>query len=205
MKNVLIACEESQVECRAWLLAKTNAFSCDIQPCSGGMPERHVQGDALRLIAPPVTFRTCDGKKHHVKKWDLIIAHPPCTYLTAAAGAFTYKGGVLDSDRYQKGVEAREFFMRFWEADCEHIAIENPRPFRVWGLPKPTTQLHPYEFGAPWSKRTYLWLKGLPPLMPTIYAPRFKSWVYSTRGSFKRSKSFTEVAMAMAAQWKEFL
>lgn len=205
MKNVLIACEESQVECRAWLDAKTNAFSCDLQPCSGGMPERHVQGDVLRLITTPVTFRTCDGKRHHVSHWHLIIAHPPCTYLTAAASNILYQGKKICLDRFEKGVAAAKFFMKFFDAACPCIAVENPRPNRIFNLPPPTTQLHPYEFGAPWSKRTYLWLKGLPPLMPTIYAPRYKSWVRCTRGGFKRSKSFTEVANAMAAQWKQYI
>lgn len=203
--NVLIACEETQVECRAWLDAGFNTFSCDLQKCSGNLPERHVMGDVLKILKTPATFNTQNGSLHKVEKWHLIIAHPPCTYLSAASNVFLYPNKQLDPGRYKLGMKAASFFMKFYNNQCHFIAIENPRPFRVFRLPPPTTKVNPFEFGHPWSKRTYYWLKNLPPLMATVICTNYKSWVYSTKGSVKRSKSFPNIAKAMVEQWSPII
>ena len=102
-------------------------------------------------------------------KWDLIIAHPPCTYISNAGVRFLYPGGngILNEERLRKGIEATHFFLRFLYADCEHIAVENPIPSTVYCLPKYTQIIQPWMFGHPVQKKTCLWLKGLPKLQPT--------------------------------------
>lgn len=227
--NVLIACEESQRVCSAFREKGHNAFSCDIQECSGGHPEWHVKGDVLRVLNPyfsesdlsfGIHFTTMDGIGHFIRgKWDLIIAHPPCTYLSNAGAARLYpQKGKLNKKRYQKGLEAKEFFMRFYNADCPKIAIENPIPTSVYELPPYTQVIQPYEHGHPYSKATCLWLKGLPRLFPTkIVTDNIVSWVsggskdsYGNprkqsgtkfRDSKTRSKTFEGIAKAMAEQW----
>ena len=170
--NVLVACEESQRVCTAFREKGHNAFSCDILPCSGGHPEWHCQGDVLNILNGSGNrqeyFCTQDNKSHKLpQKWDLIIAHPPCTYLSNAGARFLYPKGVLNEERLKLGLEAKEFFMAFYNADCEKICIENPTPSRVYELPKYTQVIQPWMFGHPVSKRTCLWLKGLEPLKPT--------------------------------------
>lgn len=202
--KVLIACEESQEVCKAFRAKGHEAYSCDIQECSGGHPEWHLRVDAIELLK---------------MKWDLIIAHPPCTYMSSAGACrmFPHKGQI-DENRLQKGLEAKEFFLKFWNANCERIVIENPRPLKCIGLPKQSQSIQPYEFGEPWSKLTYLWVKGLPPLIPTElvlnYRPyvscgtsrnkgnKLKSGMSRAGGAQKvRSKTFPGVAKAMADQW----
>ena len=202
-KYILIACEESQTECMAFRQLGAIAYSCDLQPCSGGHPEWHIQGNALKLIHPgEVYFVTQIGEEIKVPRWDLIIAHPPCTYLTAASAPELYPTkGVIDRERYEKGVEAARFFIQFYDVDFCPIAVENPRPFPYFGLPKHSDIISPHLFGSKWSKRTYLWLKKLPVLLPTYINPHPKSWVATKKSSFIRSKSFPEVAKAMAEQW----
>ncbi len=233
--NVLIACEESQRVCIEFRRKGHNAYSCDIIPCSGGHPEWHIQGDVINLIEPDIwlcsldpnipdemigTFKTQDGKTHELPpKWDLIIAFPPCTYMTAAGACRMYPTkGNIDFERYEKALEAKRFFMVLYNAKCEKICIENPRPLKVVGLPKETQQIQPYEFGEPYSKLTYLWLKGLDPLKPTNILTEYKPFVscgtsrnkgnpdkagYSRAGgaSKVRSKTFWGIARAMAEQW----
>ena len=201
--NVLIACEESQEVCKAFRAKGHRAFSCDIQDCSGGHPEWHIRADALELLKMP---------------WDLIIAHPPCTYISNAGARWLYAGGKLNEERYRKGIDGKAFFMRFLEADCPRIAVENPIPSTVYDMPPYTQIIQPYEYGEPWSKKTCLWLKGLPPLQPTAvvddYKPYCSSGSYSGThdpkykgasrkgGSAKsRSKTFPGIAKAMADQW----
>lgn len=201
--NVLIACEESQEVCKAFRERGHRAFSCDLQECSGGHPEWHIQVDALELLK---------------MKWDLIIAHPPCTYISNAGARWLYAGGQLNTDRYQKGLAGKAFFMKFLQADCPRIAVENPIPSTVYDIPPYTQIIQPYEFGEPWSKKTCLWLRGLPPLMPTKildeYRPYCSSGSYSRNhdpkykgfsrkgGAAKiRSKTFPGIAKAMAEQW----
>ncbi len=226
MMNVLVACEESQAVCKAFREKGHNAFSCDIQECSGGHPEWHIQGDALKIINPKtravdyneewcgIEFLTSDGKLHQITgKRDLIIAHPPCTYLSNAGARFLYPKGVLNEDRLKLGLAAKEFFMTFYNADCGKICIENPTPSKVYELPKYTQVIQPWQFGHPVQKRTCLWLKGLEPLTPTeIVEERQSSKVagnWFNKGGKERqknrAKTFPGIAYAMAEQWGDSL
>lgn len=217
--NVLVACEESQRVCIAFREKRHNAFSCDILPCSGGHPEWHICGDVLLLLNGNCRFVTMDGTTHIIYgNWDLIIAHPPCTYLSNAGARWLFAGGHLNVDRYKKGLDAKAFFMAMLNADCPRIAVENPIPSRIYDLPQYTQVIQPYQFGEPWSKKTCLWLKGLEPLQPTNivsdYKPYCSSGSYSGThdpkyrgasrkgGSAKsRSRTFQGIAKAMAEQW----
>lgn len=157
--NVLVACEESQVVCKAFRDKGHNAFSCDIQMCSGGHPEWHINDDVLPLLNGRCTFYTVDGQEHTIDgKWDLIIAHPPCTYLTngGAVQMFRekteyYEGygtfQMVNIDRLRKGMIARDFFMKCLNANCQRIAVENPVPMGIYELPDPSQIIQPYEFG----------------------------------------------------------
>lgn len=182
--KVLIACEESQTECKAFRALGHEAYSCDIQQCSGGHPEWHICRDVLPLLNGNKPFITSDGELHSIiGQWDLIIAHPPCVYMSNAGACRMYpKKGQIDPERYQKAMEAKEFFLAFLKADCPRIAVENPRPLKIVGLPKETQQIQPYQFGEPWSKLTYLWLIGLPPLIPTEILSDWKPFVPSGTG-----------------------
>lgn len=172
--KVLIACEESQRVCSAFRAKGHEAYSCDIQECSGGHPEWHIQGNVLPLLK---------------QKWDLIIAHPPCTYMSKAGARFMYpKAGQIDPQRLQLALEAKEFFMQMLNAPCEKICVENPTPLKVVGLPEATQVIQPYEFGHPFSKRTLLWLKGLPPLKPTNILTEYSPFLPSNTGGFARGK-----------------
>ena len=154
--NVLIACEESQRVCIAFRERGHEAYSCDILECSGGHPEWHIQGDALPIINGNCEFETADGQRHRIDgKWDLLIAHPPCTYISNAGVRFLYPGGkgVLNEERLKKGIEATHFFLRFLYADCERIAVENPIPSTVYCLPKYTQIIQPWMFGHPVQKK----------------------------------------------------
>lgn len=199
--KVLVACEESQTVCKAFRELGHIAYSCDIMPCSGGHPEWHLQQDVTELLA---------------LKWDMIIAFPPCTYLSKASACRLYpKAGVIDENRFKKGIEAKEFFMRFINADCEKIAVENPVSLKIFKMPMHTQEIEPYHFGHPFSKKTRLWLKGLRPLFPTnivqkrgTYLPSSTSKnAYSgkndkcTRDAKVASKTFSGIARAMAEQW----
>lgn len=219
--NVLVACEESQEVCKAFRAKGHRAFSCDMQECSGGHPEWHIYGDALAAIDPMTSvFITQDGSTHTHTRWDLIIAHPPCTYLSNAGAARLYKvingKTYIDRERFEKGMDARDFFFKFLNADCDKIAIENPIPSAVYRLPKYTQVIQPYEHGDPYSKKTCLWLKGLPQLKPTNIVEPVCPWVQGgskkrdgsprdivgiVRSAKKRSKTFPGIAKAMAEQW----
>ena len=200
--RVLVACEESQTICKAFRALGHEAYSCDLQDCSGGHPEWHIKGDALTLLN---------------KDWDLIIAHPPCTYMSKAGARWMYpKAGQLSEERYELAMQAKDFFMQFYNAKCEHIAIENPVPLKVVNLPKETQT----KYGEPYSKATRLWLKGLPTLKPTNILADYVPWMPSNTGGFSRgeggshgiahdaktaSKTFEGVAKAIAEQWSEYL
>lgn len=216
--NVLIACEESQMVCIAFRNKGHNAFSCDIQECSGGRPEWHIWGDVLPLINGNCKFKTMDGHIHEIcGKWDLIIAHPPCTYLTNAGAVRMKVNGEIQIDRFLKAVKAKEFFMALLNASCDKIAIENPTPMKIVGLPKYSQVIQPYWFGHPFSKRTCLWLKGLPPLFSTEilswHVPYVNGGCKDSNGNYRRfqgrkerdqktrSKTFPGIANAMADQW----
>ena len=206
--KVLVACEESQTVCKAFRERGHEAYSCDIQEPSGGHPEWHILGDAIAALGGGV-ITTMDGKQHDVSKWDLLIAHPPCTYLSNAGARFLYPKGVLNEDRLKLGLAAKDFFMAFYNADCEKICIENPTPSRVYELPKYTQVIQPWMFGHPVQKRTCLWLKGLEPLKPTeIVEERQSSKVpgnWFNKGGKERqknrAKTFPGIAAAMAEQW----
>ena len=204
--------------CKAFRELGHIAFSCDIQDCSGGHPEWHIKGDCLPLLNGRCTFKTCDGTEHTVKgKWDLIIAHPPCTYMSKAGARWMYpKAGQIDEERLEKAMRAKDFFNYIARAECDRICIENPVPLKVVGLPKPTQVVQPYHFGHPFSKATCLWLKGLKPLEPTEILTEFKPFLPSNTGGFSRgqggsrgvahnakeaSVTFEGVGKAMASQW----
>ena len=220
--RVLIACEESQAVCKAFRERGHIAFSCDIQDCSGGHPEWHIKGDVLPLLNGRCEFKTCDGVEWHISdRWDLIIAHPPCTYMSKAGARWMYRtAGQIDEERLKKAMQAKSFFEYIQRAECDRICIENPVPLKIVGLPKPTQKIQPYQFGHPFSKATCLWLKGLKPLEPTEILTEFKPFCPSNTGGAKkglssykggceravddsanRAKTFEGIARAMAEQW----
>ena len=201
--KILVACEESQVVCKAFREKGHEAFSCDIQRCSGGKPEWHIVGDVLPLLNGNTQFITQDGVTHYiVGNWDMLIAHPPCTYLCKAGACRYYdKSGYIKLERFEKGLAAREFFMALLNCDIPKICVENPVPMAMFGLPDHSQIIQPYWFGHPYSKRTLLWLKGLPPLFATLIEPEFESWTAVHSSAKIRSKTFTGIAAAMAEQW----
>lgn len=216
--NVLVACEESQEVCKAFRERGHRAFSADLQDCSGGHPEWHVKGDVLPLINGNCTFKTADSHTHtQVGQWDMIVAFPPCTYMTNASAVRMRVKGVIQKERFENAMAAKSFFMNFFNAECERIAIENPTPMKIVGLPEYTQAIQPYFFGHPYSKRTCLWLKGLPPLVATDmvlnHEPYVNGGCKDAHGNYRRfqgrkerdqrtrSKTFTGIAQAMAEQW----
>ena len=203
--RILVACEESQAVTIELRELGHEAYSCDIEECSGGHPEWHLRQDVLPLLA---------------EKWDMIIAFPPCTYLTAASAVrlYNHDGSIKDAERYRKGEEAAEFFSAFLNAKCNRVAIENPVMLKCFGLPKYNQKVEPFMFGDPWRKRTCLWLKGLPLLVATEIVEPKGLWVGSTcasrdptiyqrykmpsnRDPKRRAKTFPGIAKAMATQW----
>ena len=222
--KVLVACEESQTVCKAFRARGHEAYSCDIQEPSGGHPEWHIIGDAIEALRGGIV-KTMDMQLHEVGRWDIAICHPPCTYLSNAGAARLYK--VIDGEtyikrsRFEKGMDAKEFFMKMFEANADRIAVENPIPSAVYRLPEPTQAVQPYEYGHPFKKKTYLWLKGLPKLVPTNIVEASISWVSGGsknkdgsarsnkgtqyRDSKTRSKTFPGIAEAMAEQWGNYI
>lgn len=218
--KVLVACEESQEVCKAFRALGHEAYSCDIQPCSGGHPEWHIQGDVIPIINGDCTFTTMDGHTHtQIGPWDILIAHPPCTYLTSA-GAVRLFGAdhqIKDWNRERRGWEARAFFMEFYNANARSIAIENPAPMSYFLLPERSQIIEPYYFGDPWKKRTCLWLIGLPHLKADRIVEPEGCWTIQSGGSScrvrlkgnkriarnakERAKTFPGIARAMAEQW----
>ena len=204
--KILIACEESQEVCKAFRALGFEAYSCDLQECSGGKPEWHIQGDAV--------------KEAYSGKYGMMIAHPPCTYMSRAGARWMYPTpGNLCQDRYAKAMEAKDFFFQLLNAPIEYIAIENPTPLKVVELPGQDQAIQPYEYGHEYSKRTLLWLKNLPLLEPTDRKENYKPYLPSNTGGAKRgqiyhfinirkkerSKTFSGVAKAMAEQWGTFI
>lgn len=226
--RVLIACEESQRVCAEMRRLGHEAYSCDIQEPSGGHPEWHILGDVLKVINGHCEFTTMDGENHTIEeRWDLIIAHPPCTYLTVSGNRWfnEEKYGKSARERFRKRIEAASFFMEFAvNTNCDRIAIENPVGVMNSFYRKPDQIIEPYEYGHPVSKKTCLWLKGLPELRHTkIVQPekvQCKDGKYysgaslhvtdengkilpynSPRTAKERSKTFPGIAKAMAEQW----
>ena len=217
--NILIGCEESQEITFAFRCLGFNAFSCDVVDCSGGFPEWHIKCNVLDIINGHCFFYTSDSAAHYIKSWDLIIAHPPCTYLSKAGARWLYSNHCLNIDRYNKGLLAKDFFLKIYNCNCNHICIENPTPLKIFDLPKEKQVIQPYFFGDHFSKRTLLWLKNLPLLFPTNivdfvpFCPsncsNFKAGKGGSYGvaatQKKRSKTFFGFANALAAQWSKFI
>ena len=221
--RLLVCCEESQRVCTAFRERGWEAYSCDIEPCSGGHPEWHIQQDVLPLINGDCEFDTVDGEHHVIKgEWDLLICHPPCTYLTLAGNKW-FKPEFRDRfpDRIQQRQEAIEFFMKFANAKCKHIAIENPVGVMSSQWRRPNQYIEPYYFGDPEKKKTGLWLVGLPNLMPTNMVepviihcksganePRWhmESMSFPAKERSRvRSQTFIGIAQAMAEQWGSYI
>lgn len=193
--KILCACEESQAVTIQLRNLGHEAYSCDIQSCSGGHPEWHLQQDVIPLLS---------------ESWDMIIAFPPCTYLSFAGNKYLNSPG-----RLEKRLAARDFFMKFVNAPCDHIAIENPVGYMNSVYRKPDQIIQPYFFGDSCRKRTCLWLKNLPLLEPDYLIPppepvyiqpngKKRYWVDTVCSSDRqkiRSKTFPGVAAAMAYQW----
>ncbi|WP_196811058.1 hypothetical protein [Eubacterium sp. 14-2] len=218
--RVLAACEESQRVCIEFRKLGHEAYSCDIEPCSGGHEEWHIQNDVLPILNGNCEFQTVDGMEHRIDgKWDMIIAFPPCTYLTVTGNRWfnVEQYGDKAIKREEDRKKAIQFFMRFVHADCEKIAIENPVGIMSSNYQKPDQIIQPYEYGHTERKRTCLWLKGLPFLTPTnIVEPELhicgnevvdSKWHYDTYSlppkirAKERSKTFLGIAKAMAEQW----
>jgi hypothetical protein len=183
--KVLVACEESQEVCKAFRALGHEAYSCDIEPCSGGHPEWHLQVDALELLK---------------MRWDMILAFPPCTDL-AVSGARYFAEKRADG-RQQRSID---FFMEFEKADCPRIAIENPVGIMSTYYRKPDQIIQPWQFGHGETKKTCLWLKGLPPLKPTEIVSGREQRIWrmppSKDRAKMRSRTYPGVAKAMAEQW----
>lgn len=211
MKKILVACEESQAITKAFRKLGFEAYSCDLLPCSGGNPEWHIQGDAI--------------EEAYSSKYDMMVAHPPCTYLAVSGARWLYnKDGTKNEERYKNQAEALDFVQQLMDAPIEHIAIENPISVISSHIRKPDQIVHPYMFGDKASKSTCLWLKNLPKLEPTNIVEKgefieFTSkkgvkkrqprWYYEALRNAKtpeerrtlRSKTFQGMADAISKQW----
>jgi len=208
--KVLVACEESQAVTKEFRSLGHEAYSCDILPCSGGHPEWHIQDDVFN---------------HINKEWDLMIAHPPCTYLTVTGNRwFTNKDGSRNEERYKSRDEALDFVGNLLSCSIPHISLENPVGYISTFIRKPDQIIQPYMFGDEASKKTCLWTKNLPNLKPTnivskgerIYYKSGKShpkWYAEALSKSKtaeerktlRSKTFPGIAKAIAKQYSEYI
>ena len=202
----LVACEESQAVTIALRKLGHEAYSCDLIPCSGGHPEWHIQQDVLPLLNGYCFFKTCDGSAHYVLgRWDMLIAFPLCTYLTNASAVRMRVKGEIVAERYAKAMEAKAFFMSFLSADCAKIAVENPTPLKIVELPPYTQAIQPWQFGHGETKKTCLWLKGIPLLVPTNIVDGREQRIWkmppSEDRAKNRAKTFPGIARAMAEQW----
>lgn len=202
--RVLIACEQSQVVCSAFRRLGYEAFSNDIENCYGGHPEWHIIGDAQHVVKGHAAFNLQSGGTLLVdSSWDLLIAHPPCTMLTHCSAVALSKG-LHSIDDVKKGAQ---FFLNMLNAPVKMVAVENPAPMKIAGLPRYNQIVQPYNFGHPFSKRACLWLKNLPPLIPVRgYYVEHKQWLKHCAGNpRRRSKTFEGIAEAMALQWGSLL
>ena len=191
--KILVACEESQAVCTELRALWHEAFSCDILPCSWWHPEWHIEWDVLEQLD---------------KWWDMMIAHPPCTYLSNAWARFLYPKWVLNTERLEKWLVAKDFFMKLYNVAIPKICVENPIPSRVYWLPEYTQIIEPYQFWHPFKKRTCLWLKWLPNLEPTDILDKpestkvpwnwFNKWWKERQKN--RNKTFPWIAKAIATQ-----
>lgn len=214
--NVLIACEESQAECSAFRKLGHNAFSCDVQECiRSGNPSWHIHSDVTPFLLGKVRFVTQDGSFHKVPRWDLIIAHPPCTYLCKVSSVqlhknadllitFGYKRMFVNSSRYDLMKQARDFFMLCYKSAAQYVAVENPCPMKLANLPPADAFACPSWYGYKYTKKTYYWLKNLPPLFPEYINTNTKCLVHCTRGKY-RSRTYPGLASAIAKQWGDYV
>lgn len=222
--NVLIACEESQAITKEFRKLGVNCFSCDIVKCSGDMPQFHIKDDCLKYINGDCNITTEDGSNYYIDKWDLIIAHPPCTYLTVTGNRWfnIEKYGNKAIERMKERKKAIDFFLKFTNASCKHVMIENPVGVMSTIYRKPDQIIQPWMFGDEAEKKTCLWLKNLPLLketeivkpperikfksgktMPAWYA---KAWKLSKEERSKlRSKTFPGFAKAIAHQYYNYI
>jgi len=190
-KKILVACEYSGTVRDAFIAKGHDAISCDLEPTDS--PGPHYQGDIMDIL---------------YDNWDMIIAFPPCTYTSNVGAKHLFPNGVLNEDRYKKGIEGKEFFMKFYNHPCEQICIENPRPSKIFRFPQSSDSFQPKDFGHPYTKKTLLWLKNLPPLMPTGICEEWEStctaaW-FNNGGKDRqkrRARFWNGVAQAMAEQW----
>lgn len=213
--SVLVACEESQAVTKAFRALGHRAYSCDILPASGGHPKWHLPGDAIEYA--------------YDNYWDIMIAHPPCTYLAVSGARWLYnKDGSRNEERWVKQAEGLAFVKKLMEAPIEHIAIENPVSVISTQIRKPDQIIQPYMFGDEASKKTCLWTKNLPDLVPTKMVgkgemiewidkngktKRQAKWYYDALSKAKtpeerrtlRSKTFEGIANAMADQWSKYV
>jgi hypothetical protein len=201
--KVIIACEKSQEVCKAFRARGHEAYSCDLQASVGGYPEWHIEGDAIDVV-----YDESHG-------WDLMICHPPCTYISRAGARWMFQGGEINPIRRNYMIGAVEVFNIFLDAPIKKKCLENPTPLKMAGLPPHSQVIQPYQFGHPYSKRTLLWLDGIDPLTPTDIVTEFKPFLPSNTGGKKRgqkyqyksisqeesSKTFHGIARAMAEQW----
>lgn len=213
---VLIACEESQAECKAFRRYGHVAFSCDIQPCAkSGVPGWHIHGDVSPLLSGKTTFYTQDGKRHRVPRWDLIIAHPPCTYFSTVGSCWLYKNADfsivregktirVNKHRWYSLLRARSFFMRCLNSAARFVAVENPCPMKIAQLPRPNAFACPSWYGFKYTKKTYYWLRGLPPLFAEYINANTKCLVDCSRGKY-RSRTYPGLADAIARQWGAYI
>ena len=197
--RILIACEESQTIAKAFRDLGHDAFSCDLSECSGGYPEWHIQGDAIEIA--------------YTQDWDMMIAHPPCTYLAVSGARWMYNDdGSRNEDREQKQVQALDFVQKLMDAPIEKIAIENPISVISTKIRKPDQIIQPWMFGDEATKTTCLWLKNLPSLKATdivgkgefYISPTGKKlprWYSDNKNPKSRSKTFKGIAKAIANQW----
>ena len=218
--NVLVACEESQRVTIEFRKLGHNAYSCDLLECSGNHPEWHIKKDVTLVLDGDCIFSTVDGVEHELSgKWDMIIAFPPCTYLTVTGNRwYNEKYGNKAIQRMLDRNDAIKFFLTIANADCDKIAIENPVGIMSTQWRKPDQIIQPYQYGDAYEKRTCIWLKGLPMLVPTkiVDIPdriQFNSgktmakWYVEAGNLSKeqralvRSKTFPGIAKAMATQW----
>ena len=214
MSKVLIACEESQAITKEFRALGIEAYSCDLLPCSGGHPEWHIQGDAL--------------KEAYSGKYSLMMAHPPCTYLAVSGAAWLYnKDGSRNEERWKNQAEALDFVKALMNAPIDFIAVENPISVISTQIRKPDQIIHPWQFGDKASKSTCLWLKNLPKIKPTKIVDKGEFFEWTDKNGVKkkqaqwdmdalsqaktpeerrtlRSKTFQGMAKAIADQWQHF-